>query len=250
LDGVNLAPLILDVKTNWPERIIFSAMNNTSVRSQQFRLDYDGHLFDMVKDIGQTQDVADQHPEELKRLQDAKKVFEKEMWHKVNNRIEGIRPPPFFAVGYKEFPITILPARDGTNHGGVTRSGGAPNSSYFANWTSLDDRIVWSIDVNEAGRYQVDVDYTCPEHDQGSVLEVSFRGNSVTGKVVEAWDPPLNKGQDRIPRGGESYMKDFKTLPLGVMTLQKGTGQLTLRALDIPGETVADVRRITLTLLP
>jgi hypothetical protein len=44
-------------------------------------------------------------------------------------------------------------------------------------------------------------------------------------------------------------MKEFRTLELGVMRLEKGAGPLTLRALDIPGKNVMDVRRVTLTLL-
>jgi hypothetical protein len=43
-------------------------------------------------------------------------------------------------------------------------------------------------------------------------------------------------------------MRDFKTLSLGSMKLPAGRGLLTLKALDIPGKTVAEVRRVTLTL--
>jgi hypothetical protein len=39
-------------------------------------------------------------------------------------------------------------------------------------------------------------------------------------------------------------------LKLGEIALAKGQGPLTLRALDIPGKFVMDVRRATLTLLP
>jgi len=46
-----------------------------------------------------------------------------------------------------------------------------------------------------------------------------------------------------------SQMKEFCTLKLGVIWLEKGTGPLTLRALEIPGKNVMDVRRVTLTLL-
>ena len=43
-------------------------------------------------------------------------------------------------------------------------------------------------------------------------------------------------------------MREFKTLNLGTLKLNAGRGLLTLRALDIPGATVAEVRRVTLTL--
>ena len=44
-------------------------------------------------------------------------------------------------------------------------------------------------------------------------------------------------------------MKEFRTLKLGEMRLPAGQGPLTLRATEIPGKTVMDVRRVTLTLL-
>ena len=43
-------------------------------------------------------------------------------------------------------------------------------------------------------------------------------------------------------------MKEFRPLKLGTMRLQKGRGLLTLRATDIPGKSVMDLRLVTLTL--
>ena len=69
--------------------------------------------------------------------------------------------------------------------------------------------------------------------------------------MTPGWDPPLNTNQDTLPRPpGESQMKEFRTLKLGEVSLPAGIGPLTLRALDIPGQSVMDVRRVTLTLLP
>jgi hypothetical protein len=45
-------------------------------------------------------------------------------------------------------------------------------------------------------------------------------------------------------------MKEFRPLALGTMRLEKRRGHLTLRATDIPGRSVMDVRLITLTLQP
>jgi hypothetical protein len=44
-------------------------------------------------------------------------------------------------------------------------------------------------------------------------------------------------------------MKEFHTLKLGDVRLPAGQGALTLRALEIPGKSVMDVRRVTLTLV-
>ncbi len=43
-------------------------------------------------------------------------------------------------------------------------------------------------------------------------------------------------------------MKEFRTLKLGTIRLEAGTGQLTLQALEIPGQSVMDLRRVTLIL--
>ncbi len=67
--------------------------------------------------------------------------------------------------------------------------------------------------------------------------------------MTEAHDPPLHGAEhDRVPRAGESLVKDFKPLRLGVLSLEKGRGLLTLRALEVPGKKVIDVRAVMLTL--
>ncbi len=79
---------------------------------------------------------------------------------------------------------------------------------------------------------------------------MSFGENSTRAKVTEAYDPPLVGAEfDRASRGSESYVKDFKPLTLGVLTMEKGRGNLTLRAMEIPGTQVMDVHSIVLNLL-
>ncbi len=111
--------------------------------------------------------------------------------------------------------------------------------------------MVWLLDVHTAGQYEVTVDYTCKLPDAGSTIELSFQDSSLRGKVAPGWDPPLYTNQDTLPRpDGESTMKEFRSLKLGEIKLPAGKCPLTLRALEIPGQSVMDVRRVTLTLLP
>jgi hypothetical protein len=87
--------------------------------------------------------------------------------------------------------------------------------------------------------------------DAGATVELGFNGRTLTGKVAPGWDPPLWTNQDTLPRpAGESQMKEFRPLRLGRIQLERGRGALTLRALEIPGASVMDVRRVNLTLLP
>jgi hypothetical protein len=244
LDGASLAPLLLGRNVSWPDRPIFSHWNGAvSARTQQHRLDAAGRLYDMTKDPGQQRDIAREEPETAHRLAEAVARWKREVLASLKKED---RP---FSVGYREFPWTPLPARDGVAHGNVRRSARAPNCSFFTNWTSTDDRITWDIDVATAGRYEMVVYYTCPKADVGSRIEISFKDQRLERVVAGAHDPPLRGAEhDRVPREGESYMKDFKPLHLGVMTLEKGRGLLTLRAVHIPGKQVMDVRAVVLTL--
>ena len=262
LDGRDLTPLLKGNALNWPEHLHFSTWSGkVSVRTQTHRLDANGQLFDMQADPGQTMPINDRQPELAEKLTAAVNRWRSEMFgdpssasgdRRASRRGGGnaVDPRPF-TVGYREFPISMLPARDGEPQGGVRRSSGAPNCSYFVNWTSPEDRLVWLIDVHTPGRYDVSIDYTCPLPDAGSTIELSFQDARLTGQVAPGWDPPLYTNQDTLPRpAGESQIKEFRTLQLGQVDLPAGVGPLTLRATNIPGASVMDLRRITLTLLP
>ena len=246
LDGVSLKPLLTGAARDWPNRMIFSHwMGKVSVRTQRHRLDAAGKLFDMEADLGQDRDLAQAQPETAARLSQAVAAWRKEMLPGLKN---DDRP---FPVGYREFPLTQLPARDGLPHGGVQRSANAPNSSFFQHWTRPEDSITWDIEIATAGRYEAVILYTCPLADIGSTVELSCNGSRIEGVVSEAHDPPLRGAEnDRVPRQGESYVKDFQPLRLGVLDLKPGRGLLTLRALKVSGRQVMDVRAVHLKLLP
>ncbi|MBI2948822.1 MAG: arylsulfatase [Verrucomicrobia bacterium] len=245
LDGVSLKPLLMGTAKEWPDRMIFSHWSGrVSVRTQRYRLDPAGKLFDMQADPSQDRDIANAQPEVAARLSKAVDEWRREMLPGLRN---DDRP---FTVGYREFPLTQLPARDGVPHGGVRRSANAPNCSFFQNWTRPEDRITWDVEVATAGRYEAVLDYTCPQADVGSTVELSFNGSRIEGVVSKANDPPLRgEEHDRVPRRGESYVKDFNPLRLGVIELKAGRGLLTLSALNVPGKQVMEVRAIHLTLL-
>ncbi len=246
LDGKSLRPLLLGDAAAWPERMIFSHWaGKVSVRTQTHRLDAAGLLFDMVADPGQTRDISKEQPDITARLTKAVAEYRADVLPGIADK--ELKP---FTVGYPEFPITQLPARDGIPHGGVKRSAGAPNCSFFTKWTSTEDSITWDIEVATAGKYEAVVHYTCPAADAGSKVELSFNGSRVEKTVSEPHDPPLHGAErDRAPRGGESFVKDFKPLPLGTLDLQPGRGLLTLKALSVPGKSVMDVRLILLKLV-
>ncbi|MCK5794770.1 MAG: hypothetical protein KAH12_08680, partial [Anaerolineales bacterium] len=149
-----------------------------------------------------------------------------------------------FPLGHPDALYTQIPARDGRAHGNIRRSNHFPNCSFFTNWISLEDSITWDVEVVDDGEFEVMLYYTCPDGDQGSTFELSLGESRLRGQITEAHDPPLRGMEnDRDPRRS-SPVKDFKPLSLGSIHLTKGPTQLSLKALEIPGQTVMDVRLI------
>ena len=239
-DGRSLKALLTTKNAEWKDRMIFSQQNRqVSVRTQRYRLDAAGKLFDMVSDPGQTRDISAAEPTETKRLLAAVADFKRDVF-------------PFVGPDERPYPVgfsatTWLPARDGEGQGGIARSAKAPNCSFFTHWTSKEDRMTWNVEVLKAGTYTAELYYTCPAADIGSTVELTLGASKLIGKINVAHDPPLEGAKDdRVDRGQESFVKAFKPLRLGSVKLEKGQGTLTLQATEITGRQVADVRYVIL----
>ncbi|MDA1248081.1 MAG: arylsulfatase [Planctomycetota bacterium] len=243
LDGVSLKPWLLsDPDILWPKRKIFSHWRGkVAVRTEEFLLDDQGKLFTVRVDQGQRNDISREHPSEANELRAAVADWKARLLP----GLEDDKRP--FVIGHPDSRFTQIPARDGTAHGGIKRSNKFPNCSYFTNWKQLDDKITWAAEVGATGEYEVEMYYTCSKADVGSEIELSFNDSHIRGRITEPHDPPVQGAEhDRVPRT-ESYVKDFRPLKMGTVHLEKGTGELTLRALSMPGSQVMDFRLIMLT---
>jgi len=246
LDGISQAEQLTAEKPRQPnDRMIYSVHGvRVGVRTQQYRLDEKGTLFDMIADPGQRVDISESKKQVADRLRVAVADF------RAASVPESKPPPRPFTVGYRDFPVTSLPARDGIATGEIERSNRAPNCSFYTNWVNTDDVVSWDVAVNEAGTYAVTVYYTCPEEDVGATFEVSVGDAKVSGKITEPHDPPLvGKAEDRVDRGTESYMKDFRPLFVGELALESGRTTITIKPTNIPGSQAMDIQEITLELL-
>ena len=242
LDGVSLKPLLMGTQGSIPDRMIFSHWNKrVSVRTQHHRLDHSGKLFDMVADPEQRQDVSSKFPEVAQELSDYVIRWRKEM------AIDQAQETEPFTVGFDEFPLTWLPARDGVPHGEIKRSAPAPNCSYFTNWKRTSDTITWNIDVLTAGNYEVVAEITCPESAVGSEIALTDGKSVASAVVTDAHDPPATGDEhDRVPRNTESLVKEFSPLTLGKISLTKGACELTLSSPRLEGNGGIEVRTVYL----
>lgn len=244
LDGVDLSAVLRGEREHSDKRLLYSIWRDrVSVRSQRFRLDAGGQLFDIPVDRGQQNDVADKFPQVATQLQLAAETFSQQM--AVDFQRYRERP---FTVGYG--PLTTLPARDGIAHGNIRRSSKAPNNSFFVNWTSADDHISWHVDIGRPGQYEVILHYTCRDDDVGCrICLQDERGPSVAADITTAFDPPLyDKSKERVEKS-HYFVKDFRPLRLGKFHLDSGETTLQLRAEQLVGERAVDVHSIDVNLL-
>jgi len=243
LDGISLKPLLFGKTDGWPNRTLVHFWKKLSVRTQRYRQDSDGNLYDMIEDPGQRNPVNDQVPETAAELKKFAAKWRAEM---VSHHGKEFDTRPFL-IGHPDSKMTQILARDGTSKGGIKRSSRYPNDSYFFNWKSLKDSIEWNCEVGKSGTYKVELFYTCPVADVGSTVELSFNGSKLVGKITEAHNPSLvGMERDRVKRS-ESYNKDFKRMTLGTIALKEGEGTLKFHALEIPGSQVMDFRLMLLT---
>ncbi len=241
LDGISLKPLLTGEEDMHEGRLIFSHWNKrVSVRSQRFRMDHQGHLFDMMNDPGQRKNVASTFPDAKRTLEKAVAAWKTDV---LANYPGSPRP---FTVGQPGFRQTWLPARDAKATGSIERSNRFPNDSYFTHWTSTQDHLEWNVEIMSTGTYEVLLWQSTRKQDLGALLELGFKDANLQVRVTETWDPP-EQGQenDRVKRQ-ESYVKDFKPFRMGNIHLQEGKGILKLKALEIPGSRAPECRLLQL----
>ncbi len=235
LDGIDLsASLINSDKASKAiqDRLIFSHWNNrVSVRTQQFRLDTAGKLFDIKSDPGQRMDVSAMYPAETRRLTTAVASFRADAMADFTR--EDKRP---FLIGHADAQWTQMPARDGIAHGEILRSNRFPNCSFYQNWKKTSDKVTWNVKVLEPGLYNVQVYYVLQKENVGCRVELTFKNNSCSKVVTKYHDPPLiGAAEDRVVRR-ESYVKRFIPFSLGTILLEAGVGELTLTVPEMPGD--------------
>ena len=238
MDGISLQPLIMEKNPSWQDRNIYNYWRGKlSLRNQNYRLDYQDQLFDMINDPSQTTDISIDKPKVLKEMLEAKEQWKKTVLVELPNKDK--RP---FYIGHTSLQTTQIPARDGLPHGELKRSNRFPNCTYFTNWINQKDSITWEAEVHKSGNFEVIVYYSCEEDAVGSVFEVSFGKAKIQGKIAEAHNTEeYGAEEDRVIRK-ESYVKDFKPLKIGVISLQKGKGTLKIKGIKKNGRELMDFR--------
>lgn len=238
LDGIDLSALILQENPDWEDRLVFNHWSGkTSIRTERFRLDHENRLYDIKNDRGQKNDVAIEFPKLVDSL-----ITSRAIWLSETKPLTSTTDDRPFTLGHPDYEYTQIPARDGVPHGNIKRSNRFPNDTFFTNWTSEKDSITWDVEVLEDGKFEIDLYYTLADENNGVSVQLINGQSMLITRITEAHDPPLQGMEnDRDPRQ-ESYVKDFKSKPLGEIFLKKGRRKLVLKAPKIPGKAAMDVR--------
>jgi len=238
LDGISVKETLSEEQSEWEDRSILNYWaGRLSIRTQKYRLGYQGGLYDIESDRGQKRDLGEEEPALKAELMQVADGYRKQIESELPK--EETRP---FYLGHPALKYTQIPARDGTAHGEIQRSNRWPNCSFFTHWIHPEDSITWQVEVPEDGSFQVKLYYTCKEGDEGSTLQLSVGESRLQAKILEAHDPPLRGMEEDLSPRMESYVKDWKVMDMGTMDLQKGEASMCLTALDMPGNSVIDFR--------
>ncbi|UII76464.1 arylsulfatase [Flagellimonas sp. HMM57] len=237
LDGIDFSSKLITGQDKIVDRVIYNHwQGSTSLRTQNYRLDMENRLYDMDSDIGQTKDISESAMPLRDSLITLKTKWEKEVNIKTQHKE---RPFPIGAPGYD---FSHLPARDGLAHGHITRSNRWPNDSFYTNWESLNDSITWEVDVLKPGTFEVFLYYSCKPEDVGATIQLKLHKENISTVISEAHDPPLiGIEKDRFPRM-ESFVKYFKEIKMGEITVPKGKDLLCLKTIAMPGDGSIDFR--------
>jgi len=243
LDGISLkrfldSPSLLD-----DERTIFSYWNNRiSARNNNYILDHENNLYDLVKDFSQYNPIEkDNNPHYQKLLNDKNEWLTKV----VNPNKEKLTRRPF-TINYNTAKYTHLPARDAEINGDLKRSSIHANCSFIENWVNTNDYIFWEIDVLEDGINNIELYYTLEKESVGTEIALEFENQIIKKTIDEFHDPNLVGFEDDKIERIESYTKDFKKIKIGKMSFKKGLSRLKLKTTKKVGKKSIDFRLLIL----
>jgi arylsulfatase A len=269
VDGITLRPLLEKADSSvWPERTLFThnPISETNkfpgaVRTQRYRLvrEIKGpaggskakandasatpwQLYEMESDPGETNDIAADQPEIVKQLsdrydawfadisRDGLQRFPLPIGHAAHNPIELHAPQ-----AYLDKPLKFA-------------NGPGFANDWLTGWTDAKAKVWFDIDVVTAGDYEIELALACPPADAGSRLRIAVGSESIVALVPAATAPEIPLPH-RDEAGKSRYRnREWTLLKAGTLKLPKGSAQLTLEALTMPGTQVMELKHLKLNL--
>lgn len=257
IDGVSVARLLQgNTPNDWPNRVFYSVRyrvdssppdERVGIRDDRWRATRNKgrwRLYDMQTDPGQEQDVAAEHPDELRRL-----IAGYSGWLEDVTR-DGLEPPPI-PLGHPARDHVELPPCEATLHPGygegIFWTGDTPNG--FANcwidrWTSDEAYVQWPVQFLTPGRYAFTAEYTLARQDVGCQLQLHVGSQQLVKNVGRAFTAPLEPKPDRLYSSNYQEKAAWAELPLGVLRIEEPGKQIIQLRTTIARNKSVDLRRI------
>jgi arylsulfatase A len=266
VDGVSLRPLLEGKTDGWPERVLFThnPIDETNrypgaVRTKRYRLvrEIKGpsggssakpndagatpwQLYDMQADPGEKNDIAMSQPEQVAKL---RKLYDD--WY-ADISSGGLRR---FAlpVGHAEHnPVELHAPQAYFDKPLHFASGPGFANDWLTDWSDAAARVWFDLEVVSAGTYEIELAFACPPEDAGSQVRLKVGDASLEAAIPAAPVKPIPLPH-RDEAGKARYRnREWATLQLGTLTLQKGQHKLTLEVLRKPGTSVMDLKHVAL----
>ncbi len=247
MDGKNLTPVILK-NANPHDRFIFSRQGfyplsrcAGAVRNNNFRLVVslqDTLLYNMINDPAQKQDISENQPAIKKDLLAAYLKWENEM-------VSNYQVQTTIKAGFPEEKSITLPVQDAVLSGKVKFSSVHPNQSHTENWVKNGDSITWKLDIQQTGKYKVELRYGCPADIIGSQFKLSSNADSFDFAIDKAFNSEILPNRDYVPRS-ESVERTWDWMPIGTISVQQGNEKLTLKLIEKKGFEAGLIKAIRL----
>lgn len=196
---------------------------NWAVQDGRFKL-ANGELYDLHVDPGEQHDIAAEHPEIVRRLR-----AEFERWFADVTAGQDYERVPIQVGRDDENPVEI-----DITWGDPVGSTVKPNYRRYHrdsidNWSDESDFVRWNIEVVQAGRYEVVLDYGCHPNNAGSRFRIQV-GDAHLDGTVEA-------------TAGRAV---FRPVTVGTLDLPAGPAVLEIKPLSIPGRELMALHKIWL----
>ena len=254
LDGKSLLPLLRGETDQSPHKRLYhiwdrhapSIDSRWAVSGPRYKL-VGGELYDLETDPGEQRDIASQKPEIAASLR-----HEFEEWLADVTAGRTFEPVPIPVGDRLEDPIDLLPswARHKGQHASVVMARhrdpvppaplgdrpveestvytfGAYYWDTIEGWKEPSESAAWTIDVAEAGEYEITLVYGCDLGDAGGRFSVSVGGNELMGTVRST--------------PGRTFFEPHR---VGTLQLAQGVTELRVRVVSAVGRDLMALNRV------
>ena len=233
VDGIDLSGIIHG-KSKPFDRYIFSRQAiqqlercNASVRDNRYRLVRTGNdtlLYDLQTDPSQETDISDRETDITIKLIEKLSKWENEL-------VADYKPVTTIEAGFPGEKIFTLPVQDATLSGGIRYSSIHPNQSHTENWIQNGDSIFWTLNINNEGAYNVEMQYGCMASMTGSRMLFHSGSESVNFIIDWAFESVILPDRDYVKRS-ESVERTWQWMDIGVVNLRPGPESLTVKLIE------------------